>query len=253
MRSKTSVSDIPSYINSINEAILEEDKFSVFRSDSRYRKILEHVSFQQGEEYLYHILNSTKLSQETISLLKNLDRYGGPQIYEYKSIGFISTSSLRYMSVITDILNFHGSLENKTVVEIGAGYGGQAMLISSLFKIKKYIIVDLPEPILLIKKFLTKNDVNLGQFEFYTSDNLPHIQSDYLISNYAFSECCKSIQNIYIDKLINNSNNFYMIINNICIDCYSPEHLLSTIKRTIKVKQEFPLTYNSNLLFLGSK
>ena len=251
MRTQSSLSDSNSYISAVIEAVSEDEKFKVFRSDSRYCEILEHTSLQQGEEYLKHILNSTSLSNETIGLLKTIDRHGGPQKYEFKSIGLLSPSLLRYLSVITDILNFHGSLENKTIVEIGAGYGGQAMLINSMFNVGKYIIVDLPEPILLIKKFLTKNDINIEKFEFYTSDNLPQIQSDYLISNYAFSECCKSVQDIYIDKLINNASNFYMIINNLSLSCYSPDELLARIKRCIKVRQEFPITYHSNLLFLG--
>lgn len=252
MRTQSSLSDSSNYISAVIEAVLEDKKFNVFRSDSRYCEILEHTSFQQGEEYLQHILKSRDISDETISLLRKIDQQGGSKKYEFKSIGLLAPSMLRYLSVLTDIVNFHGSLENKKVVEIGAGYGGQAMLINSLFNVEKYTIVDLPEPILLIKKFLTKNDVNLEKFEFYTSDNLPQIQSDYLISNYAFSECCKSVQDIYIDKLINNASNFYMIINNLSLSCYSPDELLARIKRCIKVRQEFPLTYHSNLLFLGA-
>lgn len=249
---QTSISDYDKYKNICLEASNNDTVFNTFKSHPEYVGILEHVSYESGLEYLNHITtkNNIPLDQKIIDILKSIDQYGNPTRHNYKIVGNISPTMLRYLSVAGDIQRLYGNLNNKTIVEIGAGYGGQSMLITSVYEVKQYIIVDLPEVIALIQKFLQKNNVNLSKYKFYTLDNLPAIQSDLLISNYAFSECYKSIQDIYIEKLVNNSKNFYMMVNFISDDLvYNKEELLQKLKGNIQVFPETPSTTATNLLF----
>ena len=47
-----------------------------------------------------------------------------------------------------------GSLKGFTIAEIGAGYGGQAKIITDVFKVQKYFLIDLPEVTLLQDRYI---------------------------------------------------------------------------------------------------
>lgn len=229
--------------------------FNSFKRNPDYNVILEHVSYELGKDYYYHSLNINKkeFSDHYIDVMKKIDFLGSPRRYSYEGIGEISPTILRYYSVMGDIERLYGSLDNKTIVEIGAGYGGQSMMIQSCHNIKKYIIVDLPEVIELIKTFLKKNNVNLLKYEFYSFPDIPEIESDFLISNYAFSECPKYIQDVYINNLINKTKSFYMIINFMGGKFYTKEELITKINKEITITKEQPPTNDVNLLFYKGK
>jgi hypothetical protein len=249
---QTSISDYEKYKNICLEASNDDKIFNNFKNHPEYVGILEHVSHESGLEYLQHILNTNKLKldQNSIDIMKKIDFYGNPKRFNYDIVGDISPTMLRYFSILGDIDRLYGSLDDKKIVEIGAGYGGQSMMIHLMYNVKQYIIVDLPEVVGLIKKFLEKNNIDMSKYMFYTLDNLPNIYSDFAISNYAFSECYKEIQDIYIDKIINRSKNFYMIVNFISDTLvYNKEQLLERLNGNIQVYPETPTTTSTNLLF----
>ena len=95
---------------------------------------------------------------------------------------------------------------------------------------------------------LKYKNVDLSKYEFYSYDTVSDIESDYLISNYGFSECFKIVQDVYLDKLINKTKNFYMIIN-LGDGVYTPEELKEKIKGPINIIPEAPISCDTNLLF----
>lgn len=233
----------------------DDSYFNTFKSHPDYNVILEHVSYETGKEYYNHCLNVNKqiFDSKSVEIMKQIDSLGLPRRCFYEGIGDVSPTMLRYYSVMGDIQRLYGSLDNKTIVEIGAGYGGQSMMIQSHYNIKKYVIVDLPEVIELVKTFLKKNNVDLTRYEFHAFPNIPEIESDFLISNYAFSECPKSVQDIYINNLINKTKSFYMIINFMGGKFYTKEELLSKISGEITITKEEPRFNDVNLLFYKGK
>ena len=76
------------------------------------------------------------------------DKYGSPKLYDY-GFGLVSPSSLRYILHAHLILSHIKSIQDKDsidIVEIGGGYGGQYIILQSLFKkynisVEKYIFV----------------------------------------------------------------------------------------------------------------
>jgi putative sugar O-methyltransferase len=233
----------------------DDSYFNTFKSHPDYNVILEHVSYETGKEYYNHCLNVNKqiFDSESVEIMKQIDSLGSPRRCFYESIGYVSPTMLRYYSVMGDIQRLYGSLDNKIIVEIGAGYGGQSMMIQSHHNIKKYVIIDLPEVIELVKTFLKKNNVDLTRYEFYAFPNIPEIESDFLISNYAFSECPKSVQDIYINNLINKTKSFYMIINFMGGKFYTKKELVSKISGEITITKEEPRFNDVNLLFYKGK
>ena len=76
---------------------------------------------------------------------------------------------------------------------------------------------------------------------------------DFVMSNYAFSEMPKKLQNQFFNKIISKSKNGFMLMNSgiegeFCgIDNFSQKDLLGLIK-DLKIEEENPLTYEKNYL-----
>jgi putative sugar O-methyltransferase len=153
--SQTSTSDNNTYPEVCLAAANDDTIFDSFKRNSGYTPILEHVCHSEGEEYYKNIKNKDILNN--IQKFTINDKLGNPIIYNY-TFGSFSPTTLRYIKVLSDLSEF--SLNDKTIVEIGAGYGGQYTVLRQMFKPKKYIFVDLQPTLLLIKKYITKLELN---------------------------------------------------------------------------------------------
>lgn len=246
---RTSISDYNAYKDICLEASKNEEVFKTFKQNIAYTQILEHTSFAQGNEYLNYILKQD-IDLTKLDKFKENDLQGGSTTYKYQEpFNEISPSTLRYIKVLTEIKNIFGSLDGFNICEIGTGYGGQAKILLDYFNIKEYNFVDLQEVLELNKRYLNKFEYK--NLNFYTSDNLPDKEYDLVISNYAFTECSKPIQDIYLSKIIKKSKRGYLTCNHISdifkIDSYVKEDLKNMVTE-VKEKNEEPLSFNNNYI-----
>lgn len=235
----TSTSNNDKYPEFCKLAATDDFVFANFKTNPTYNEILEHVTFEEGAEYYKHT------TQKVRDLLPSVtfDSIGGPVKHNYY-FGTYSSTTLRYAKILSDLSQI--DLNGKEIVEIGCGYGGQYTLIRKLFTPKKYTFIDLAEPLMLLKKYITKAEFNDIDLQFVTPENIQNTQSDLVISNYAFSECDVEIQDIYIKKYINNSNHGYMIYNN--QRGYKHFELQTVCTKKIKIFPETPQTHPNNVL-----
>ncbi len=102
-------------------------------------------------------------------------------------------------------------------------------------------------------KYLDK--LELKNVNYWTINDLPENQDyDLIISNYAFSECTKTIQEIYLEKIINKSLRGYMTCNFISffggVGSYSKKELITKISHTTRLLPEKPLTWFNNIVLV---
>ena len=249
---KTSISDTNEYKNFCKQSSVDDLVFSTFKQNKIFTEILEHTSYQQGLDYISEINKNIKIDMSLIEKFKENDLQGSPILYDYAlPYGSISASTLRYLKVLNDLIINFGDLTNYNIVEIGVGYGGQSKIIQDQFKISEYNFIDLPEVLNLTKKYLSK--FNYKNLSFLDFKNLPQKKYDLVISNYAFTECSKEIQNLYLDKVINQSKNGFILGNDIGeffnITNYSKIELLDKIQNS-QVLDEKPLTHKDNYLLI---
>jgi putative sugar O-methyltransferase len=202
--------DARQYLSCCKRAATDDNFFYIFKRDPWYRKILEHVSFEDGKKYL----DSTNIDYiHKLEEIKQNDQIGSPFTFDYSKVGTISPTTLRYLKNTSDIINKFGT-NLKSIVEIGGGYGGLCKVLSSFVEFENYLIVDLEEANLLSKKYLNHFDLPT---QSYCSDEIVSIEEnfDLLISNYAFSECEREVQFEYIEKFLKKSNRFYMLYNDL--------------------------------------
>jgi putative sugar O-methyltransferase len=208
---KTSKTDRKDYRQICRIAYEDNEVFNSFKRNKDYRKVLEHVSEKQGQAYLKIIKKEGKNLLRFFEKFKENDIYGSPIKYTY-DVGRFSPTTLRYVKVLCDLKNIFGDLSAFKIIEIGGGYGGQCKIISDAFGFKSYTIVDLMEVLLLVNKYLER--LKVKNFNCVTQDQLSDkTKYDLIISNYAFSECVKRVQDEYINKILNKTKRGYITYN----------------------------------------
>jgi hypothetical protein len=216
--------DYSKYIHFIGE-VCDSGNLQGFKNNYHYQGILEHVSRDQGTQYLKCIRENTNISLDEILSFCNLnDRVGNPHLHNHNGI-YCSPTSLRYIWHAHLILAYFSSLSNRSpldVIEIGGGYGGLCLAVHHFSKkynveIKSYTIVDLEAPLRLQKLYLAQNpvhfDVRFVNANTYGADI--NTNGMYLISNYCFSEIDSAFQQKYIQHLFPKVAHGFMVWNHI--------------------------------------
>ncbi len=211
---QTSVTDEEDYRAFCLLAATNDDVFDHFKRSPALIRVMQHVSFDLGKDYLNIIKYDYPNLLTWMDKFKENDLVGDPIIYNYGPLGLFSPTNLRYIKILGDLKERFGDLTGLKVIEIGGGYGGQCKVLSDLFTFEQYTIVDLPEPLALAEKYL--DVLRTPSTRFLTMEELdPEEEYDVVISNYAFSECARDVQKEYLEKVIAKSRFGYMICNQI--------------------------------------
>jgi putative sugar O-methyltransferase len=218
MTRRSSVSDRSSYTAVCARAATDPAVLATFKADPAYRKVLEHVSCEQGSAYLDHVLSSAPDLVASFDDFRRNDALGSPETCAYGEYGTFSPTTLRYVKVLADLRELFGTLDDLDIIEIGGGYGGQCLITSVLYSPRSYNLVDLEPCLALQKAYL--DQLNVDQIRYMRSNDLsPRTRYDLVISNYAFSECVRRVQSDYLARVLLRSDAGYITCNWI-----KPEH-----------------------------
>ncbi len=234
------------YVNFVEMALKDKDVFNSFRRDPRYRDILEHVSEELANEY-YLKLREELSHKEIFSLCETVKNVGNPRLSKFED-SELSPTILRYINVSLDLAKKFPKNKFENIVEIGAGYGGQALILEKFYNIKHYTLIDLPQVNQLIKKFFSHHNPNF-QYSFSEIENYKSNKNyDLFISNYAFSELPKQLQLTAIKNIVSNTNYGYMIVNNFnkISFRYLSQSQYSEHLKNLKIFDEIPESYIFN-------
>lgn len=246
----TSISNNQIYPQACIKAYIDYKFFNNFRRDPVYNEILEHVSEKLGEEYFKLISHDSSIL-DAIDDFKLNDDFGNPRKYEYGGIGMISPTTLRYIKVLADLKMHFQTLDCLNICEIGVGYGGQCRIINAYYKPAKYFLVDIQPALALTQRFLDNFILN-SVLKYKTMNELDPPNFDLVISNYAFTELPRVVQDVYLNKIILKSKKGYITYNEINpkeFKSYKSDELLEIIPSSQKL-QEKPLTHPLNCIIV---
>lgn len=258
--SRSSNKRYPEYCKIASE---DNELFQNFRNNSSYTSVLEHVSPELSKDY-YQALKNLNYSDDYIySICKILDQPGNPKKIKYSdSTNELTGSSLRYLYTGLDIKSKLNITKKINVVEIGAGFGGQSVILDKIINIENYLFVDLKEVNLLIDRFLNNFKVNFNySFKSLEDDFQDNFEFDLIISNYAFSELPRNLQNLALNKIINKSRSGYMIVNSHNLEkdfflkkynFYTIDELKEIIPNLIAIEEK-PQSHKNNKLLTFSR
>ncbi len=250
VRISTSLSDNQAYPQVCIEASNDYRAFNNFRRNPIYNQILEHVSVEQGSDYLLEISKDPDIVT-AMEKFKPNDNYGNPRMHKYPTVGMISPSTLRYIKVLADIKTHFKTVDNLDICEIGTGYGGQCRIINAYYKPATYTLVDLQPALALAQRFLD-NHILQSRLIYQTMNELDNEAYDLVISNYAFTELPRRIQDIYLSKIIMNSRRGYITYNEITpkeFNSYKSKELLAMIPGSAVIEEK-PLTHPTNCIIV---
>jgi len=139
------------------------------------------------------------------------DKIGNPIIHEIVPDFNFAAGTLRYIKVLGDVLkHFKQTDVRQKIIEIGGGYGGQALIFKH-YKNYLYTIIDIPEAIVLAKAYLAANNFDVG---FHDSEHIPADHKyDICISDFCLSELDEEGIDFYIDNVIKNCLFAYITTN----------------------------------------
>lgn len=245
----SSISDAGLYPLFCQMAADDPSIFARFRRSLIYRDILEHVTKDQGSRYLAEIKRQGIIGGDLQRLLSS-DTVGAPYRYMYGSDGLASPSTLRYVKVASDLAELFGPLSGMTVAEIGVGYGGQCRVLTSVWRISRYRLYDIPEVLALATQFLDASDVDQHTIDVGDGRAPDTYSSDLLISNYAFSELHRDVQEMYWEKVIRNSSRGYVTYNHISPEGSNSMSATEFADRIpgARILPEIPLTHPDNVI-----
>tara|TARA_X000001036_G_C20679934_1_gene805529 strand:+ start:1104 stop:1919 length:816 start_codon:yes stop_codon:yes gene_type:complete len=234
------------YVNFVEAAINNQEVFNSFRNDSRYRDILEHVSDELGKKYYFNLREELS-HKEIVDLCKSVKNVGSPQLSIFED-SELNPTTLRYINVGLDLRKKFSKSKFENIVEIGAGYGGQALILDNFFEIKKYTFIDLPQVNQLIKKFLSYHQPKFNYLFSEITSYKNKEKYDLFISNYAFSELPKKLQITAIKNIVSYTEYGYMIVNNFndLSFRYLNKAQYSTYLKDLKIFNEIPESYIFN-------
>lgn len=253
----TSISDDILYPAVCNKASKSEYFFNTFRLNPIIKQIYEHISQEIGQQLL-DIINSNsniRFSDEEWNRFIENDRVGTPEQFEYsinQSRLNVAPTTLRYVKILQDILSRYNVCNISTIAEIGIGYGGQCRIIMDYLKDREYFLIDLPEVLRLAEVYLNKFDITSAVHYVDGTQNMLKKEYDLIISNYAFSELNRDIQDFYLEKVIANSKSGYIAWNSLSfkhLGGYSVEELCGKIYGA-SVIEEKPLTAQDNCIIV---
>ena len=201
------------YVSAIQEILRSYKSFSSFKRNPHYQAVLEHATREHGEQYLEIIKRDTPGLLQKIELFKANDAVGSPITFDYPGVGKIGPTTLRYIKVASDLSVLFGPDIGQRIVEIGVGYGGQALINDRAFKIKRYELLDLPPVLNLVSRYLESHILDFAYETTTLNQKSGDDSYDLVISNYAFSELPAHLQLKYIEKIISKCKKGYMTMN----------------------------------------
>lgn len=248
-RQRSSVSDGTDYVALCERAAGGGAAFEDFRSDPSYREILEHVTPEQGMAYLEHIEADPEVARQLAALVGG-DDVGRPLRFPIGRLPSVSPTTLRYVKVMTDLRRLFGPLDGLAIAEIGIGYGGQARILTSFHAITRYALFDLPPVLALAQRFLREFPATSTELSFHDGRQVEPVDSDLLISNYAFSELRREVQESYLEHVIAGAPRGYVTYNHITPPSFgtlSAQQFADRIPGA-ELLPEVPLTHRDNVV-----
>ena len=189
-----------------------------------------------------------------VNLWGSIDNSLKPETFIKHRGNNLSPATGRYIVNVCNYIRFFGeSILNKSICEIGAGWGGEMIAFN---KIRKrhfpketgdadYTIFDLTSSKELIRRVANENGCKC---KFNRLEDIENRSFDLVFSNGAFSEMGRALNEEYFEKIIKNSKRGYFICNfdvaSVTIGGWDTEYFLTKLKkagkkpRVLNIKKE---------------
>ena len=208
-RERTSITD-NGWFSRYYGQLSQDPRFARFRRDPAHLVIVEPTPRADARRHLARVLAQTPGYVARLERFRAGDAVGAPLTADFAPYGRFAPDTLRYVRYLSDCESRFGELDGETVVEIGVGYGGACRVFLERFALARYVLIDLPGPLHMARRFLTatlgaarvERDVAFvaAPVRGARAQGLPK-RSGLALSTMAFSECDRAVQEGYLDSV----------------------------------------------------
>lgn len=208
----SSISDYPGYTELCRRAAADDACFAGIREDPTYSAVVTSKLHYGGRD-CFAMLQERGFDPGFFAAIRDHDRLGGPTLASFGAAGMLAPQTMRYVKVLSDLELLFGALDGASIVEIGGGFGGQCAVIAKRFKIARYTLVDLPEPLLLAQRYLDALGIANTAFAELNALSV-NAQYDLVISCYGVSELSRTFLVRYLQRVLLRAKAGYLLWNN---------------------------------------
>ena len=207
----SSISDVPKYRDMCRQAAEDPETFARFREDPIYSWVVSYQIPHDARD-CHEILEARDFDFGFFERIRDLDAIGGVTRKSYPKAGAVAPQTMRYVKTMNDLERLFGPLDGKSVIEIGVGFGGQCAVLSRRFKLQRYTLVDLAEPLMVARRYLETLAIpNVACSELAALPYDGHY--DLAISAYGLSEVARQFQIDYLQRVLRPSRAGYLLWN----------------------------------------
>jgi|21_taG_2_1085346.scaffolds.fasta_scaffold11965_2 hypothetical protein len=225
------------YKSACLDAFGDDVSFNKFKSNPNYYAVVgcdSHGKPTCNMFYDWVISNHPDLIKYFDKFREN-DSVGGPPTFVCGEDGEFSPNTMRYTKALGDLQKYFGDLTDADIVEIGSGFGGQAKIISCVYDIKSYTMIDCFEAIKLVEKCMSKYDLAFDQ-HYYDIDNIKIKDYHLGISDSAISEMNDDSFDFYLEDVLSKTKYTYCTMN----DVYRKDISISKFKNVFSSVEVIP-------------
>ena len=233
------------YFSYVKQCLTDEEMFNKFKTTDDYNAVVGMSLPWQAPYFLNRIKTFPEIYSKMEEFKKN-DTIGTPPMIDIEGMN-ISPNTLRHIQTLCDLTQHFGDLTDKTICELGVGYGGTAFTVGTYYKPKAYHLVDLPDVQHFALKYLNRLGITCGTI------NPPPAEFDLFISEWCFSEFDDEDIYKFYDKYVKNANNIYIASN--LWDVERKQRLLNHMNAdfNLEIIPEYPKAHWDNYIIVGKK
>jgi hypothetical protein len=203
------------YNEVLHTFLIDDDAWKSFKTYPVYNGIVgnDSQSTEVAAAYLEGLRVLSPSIYDELHILAENDKVGHPIVHAFPDLPPISAGTIMYAYTLADIERHFGPLDaQSSILEIGAGYGGQMVVALLHQQIEKYSVIDLPLAITVIQKYMQyfKTQRDLTQVSYYDIDYLPLDRYGLVVSNFCLTELDDEGIDSYIDSVFVNCRNCYI-------------------------------------------
>lgn len=232
--------------------------FKTFKTNSQFVRVIGNDI--RGEKVANEIYNYLKDNAPQLLTDTMLDRFcendelGEPPLHKFGKRE-ISSGTLIFMLHLHRIISAFGKYIHN-IVEIGSGYGGQALILKKYFEESHfYKCVDTEGVLHLCETYLGNWDYDIDFVD--ANDNIPKSHHELVISNYCLNEMNEEGIDFYMDRIVGLADKAYLAVGNFSMDIPRNKYLIDSLRKHfqyVEIHPEYPkITTHNNYYILASR
>lgn len=234
--------------------------FKTFKTNKQFVRVIGNdIRGEKVANEIYDYLKDNAPQLLTDTMLDKFcenDEIGEPPLHKFGKRE-ISSGTLIFILHLHRIISAFGK-NIKSIVEIGSGYGGQALILNKYYEdLDYYECIDTEGVLHLCETYLGNWWFNEDIVFTEANTQLVFTASNLAISNYCLNEMNEEGIDFYMDRIVGLADKAYLAVGNFSMDIPRNKYLIDSLRKHfeyVEIHPEYPkITNHNNYYILASR